>query len=200
MSDEIDRPVRIIACGVFRTALEHLDVLKRYPNLRVSFLPSVLHLRPQDLKSLLIREIISAHERGERIICLYGNCFPHIEDICSQYGVIKVPGAYCYEIFLGPDRFNQIMEETAGTYFVEKELITNFEEHCIVPLELFDEMVRKYCFEHYRKLLYVRQPQDPDLSDRAGEIADFLELSLDIKDADYSFLENELAQLIEPPS
>ena len=125
-SDEPSKTIRIIACGVFRPVMEYIALQEKYPNLKVTYLPSVLHLSPPDLKNFLVSEINSAQKRDEAVICLYGWCFPDIEEICKQHSVIKVPGTYCYEMFLGPDRFNQIMNETAGTYFMENDLITNF--------------------------------------------------------------------------
>ena len=187
---------RIIACAVFKLAVEHLQLERRYPNLRLTYLPSNLHLRPQGLKDRLLKEIASAQERNERVICLYGECFPGIDDSCQQHGAVKVPGHYCYEMLLGAERFRQLIEETAGTYFLEKDLILNFEECCMVPLELHDEEMRKYCFAHYRRLLYVRQPSDPDLASKAGELAEFLGLSLGTRDVDYSHLKRKIIELL----
>jgi hypothetical protein len=99
-------------------------------------------------------------------------------------------------MLLGAERFRQLIEETAGTYFLEKDLILNFEEYCMVPLELHDEEMRKYCFAHYRRLLYVRQPSDPDLASKAGELAEFLGLSLGTRDADYSHLKRKIIELL----
>lgn len=189
-------PTRIIACGVFKPALEHLHPENRYPDLRLTYLPSKLHLRPQELENRLLKEIASAQERDERVICLYGSCFPDIEDFCKQHRAIKVPGDYCYEMLLGSERFKQLLDEMAGTYFLEKDLILNFEEYCMVPLELHDEEMRRYCFQRYRRLLYVRQPADPDLVPQAGELAKSLGLSLEIRDVDYSHLERKLIELI----
>ena len=107
-----------------------------------------------------------------------------------------MPGHSCYEMLLGTERFEKFMDETAGTYFLEKDLILNFREYCIEPLELDDEEMRECYFKHYRKLLYVRQSNDPDLVSQAGEIADLLELSLSVSDADYSHLEKALMKLI----
>ena len=197
-SPESGRITRIIACGVFKPVMEHIAIYEKNPNIKITYLPSVLHLRPPDLKNFLVKEINAAQKRDEEVICLYGWCFPDIEEICKQHNVTKVPGTYCYEMFLGPDRFNQIMNETAGSYFMEKDLITNFEQHCKIPLELHDETMRRYCFEHYTKLVYVRQPADPDLTTQVDEIADLLELVPDIRDADYSYLENKLIELIDP--
>ena len=189
-------PTRIIACAVFKPALEYLQLKNRYPDLRLTYLPSNLHLRPQELKNHLLIEIASAQKKKERIICLYGNCFPDIEDFCEQHKAIKVPGHYCYEMLLGAERFQRLTEEISGTYFLEKDLILHFKEYCVEPLELHDEEMRKYCFEHYQRLLYVRQPSDPNLASQAGKVAEFLELSLDISDVDYSHLEKKLIELI----
>jgi len=189
---------RIIACGVFKPAIEYLKLEERYPNLRLTYLPSKLHLKPLELKERLLQEVDIAQRRGERVICLYGECFPEIDDFCKQHGIMKVPGSYCYEMLLGSERFRHLMDEIAGTYFLEEGLIINFEEYCMRPLELRDEEMRRQCFEHYKRLLYVWQPSDPDLIPKASELAQFLGLSLEIQEADYSHLEKSLIELIEP--
>ncbi len=196
MSNKARNTIRIIACSVFKPALDNLELEERYPDLRLTYLPSNLHLRPQELKNCLRKEITSAKKSKEQIICLYGDCFPEIEDFCQQNGVFKVPGHYCYEMLLGSERFRQLIEETTGTYFAERDLLLNFEKYCVIPLELQDEEMRRYCFGQYQRLLYVRQPSDPNLVPQAGEVAEFLELSLEIKDADYSHLEKSLIELL----
>jgi hypothetical protein len=188
---------RIIACRVFKPALERLRLARRYPDVRVSYLPPVLHIRPAQLEQHFRRRAATAARKSERLVCLYGDCFPDIGEFCRLRGIAKVPGQNCYEILLGTDLFGRLIDETAGTYFLEKELILNFREYCFEPLELYDEEMRKICFEHYKRLLYVRQPGDPNLMPQACELADFLELSLEIKDADYSHLERGLAELLQ---
>ena len=196
MSNKNRNPIRIITCAVFKPAIEYLQLEERFPNLRLTYLPSNLHLIPQKLKNRLLKETTAAQKRHERVICLYGDCFSGIDDFCQGYGVTKVPGHYCYEMLLGSERFSQLLNEMAGTYFAEKELIQNFEEYCVIPLELHDEEMRQHCFNQYRRLLYVRQPSDPDLVTQAGEVADFLGLSLDVNDVDYSYLQKSLVGLL----
>jgi hypothetical protein len=196
LSKKIGNNTRIIACAAFKPALEHLKLRKRYLDLRLSYLPSNLHIGPKKLENYLRKKIAAARKKNERVICLYGDCFPHIDEFCEQNGTIKVPGFHCYEMLLGNEQFQKIMDEMAGTYFLERDLILNFEEYCMEPLELYDEEIRKCCFEHYQRLFYVRQPTDPDLVPRVGELAEFLELSLEIGDADYSHLEQKLVGLL----
>ena len=196
MSDKTGNITRIIACVVFQPAVEHLRLEDRYPNLRLTYLPSNLHLRPQELKNRLLKEVAAAQKRNERVICLYGDCFPDIDDFCQRHGAIKIPGPHCYEMLLSSERFRRLIDEIAGTYFLERDLILNFKEYCMEPLELNDKEMRKCCFEQYQRLLYVRQPSDPDLVPKVSELAEFLGLSLEIRDADYSHLEKKLTELL----
>jgi hypothetical protein len=190
------RSISIIACGVFRPFLDALQMEKRYPEIHFTCLPPNLHIFPLELKNLLHREIASSQKKGEQVICLYGNCFPDMEMFCRENRATKVAGHTCYEMFLGRDSFRKIMDETAGTYFLEKELIMNFEEYCMKPLELEDEEMRSLFFRNYTKVLYLRQPKDPDLRKNAEELAVFMGLLFEVRDVDYTHLERELAELI----
>jgi hypothetical protein len=148
------------------------------------------------LKKNLHATIVSAIKRNERPLLLYGYCVQGIEEICARNGADKVAGLHCFEMLLGSHSYEQIMEETAGTYFLESELILNFREYCLEPLELYDGDIRDSFFKHYKQLMYVRQPSDPDLKAAAAKLAGFLDLSLEIKDADYSHLNQRLIHLI----
>jgi len=99
-------------------------------------------------------------------------------------------------MLLGNERYQHIIEEIPGTYFLNSDLILNFEEYCAEPLELYDDEIKRLVFEHYERVLYLRQPSDPDLVLRAAEVAEFLHLSLEIQDADYSYLEQILTDLV----
>jgi hypothetical protein len=99
-------------------------------------------------------------------------------------------------MLLGPERFKKFLDEIAGTYFLEQDVIQNFEAYCMNPLELQDEEMRRYCFEHYQRLMYIRQPDDVDLESKACDIAEFLELYMDVSDADYSYLEGKITELL----
>jgi len=198
METDTKAATRIIACRVFKPAIEQLRLTRRYPGLRVSYLPPVLHIRPAQLEQHFRRRVATAAKKPERLVCLYGDCFPDIGEFCRLRGIAKVPGQNCYEILLGTDLFGRLVDETTGTYFLERELILNFREYCLEPLELYDEEIRKMCFEHYQKLLYVRQPGDPNLVPQVCDLADFLELSPEVRDADYSHLERRLVELLQP--
>jgi hypothetical protein len=149
------------------------------------------------LKIALQRAVEETLGRGERPLIVYGDCFIGIDAFCRQHGIAKISGQNCYEMLLGNLLFESILTETTGTFFVEQELLLNFDAYCSEPLELTDDDLRKIYFEHYRRLLYVRQPNDAELTKQANKIAAFLNLDLDIHDADYSYFSKLLRMLLK---
>jgi hypothetical protein len=183
---------------VFRPALGALGIRESYPELNLHYLPSRLHSRPHELQDLLLEEINWARGKSDEVICLYGECCPDLFHQCKRVGAHKVPGAHCYEILLGGEQYREIMEQGAGVYFIERDLIENFKEYCIDPLELYDDDIRKLYFKHYHTLLYIRQPSDGNLIERIRDLANFLDLKTEIRDADYTHLSNMLKKLLGP--
>jgi hypothetical protein len=190
-------PPCIIACKVFRSALEYLGVQRRHPDLSLRYLPSHLHLQPTELKRRLMAEIDAARKDHYAVGCLYGHCFEDIEDILEVSGVPHVRTGHCYEILVGENRYRRLIQDQAGTFFIEKELVENFETYCWEALELDDPQMRQWYFEHYRRVAYIHQPMDPDLTDRVRHIAKSLELELQIVEAEYAELERAVNQLID---
>ena len=146
MAQDGEITTSLIACEVFKSALDSLQLERRCPQVRVVYLPCNLHLWPQKLSENLLKEITYAKAVSQKVVCLYGDCFPDIHGMCAAQGALKVPGPHCYGIFLGGEQYARIIEETAGTYFLEKELALNFDEYCKEPLELDDEEMRREYF------------------------------------------------------
>ena len=128
---------RLIACSVFRPALDYLESEEMHPQLCLTFLPSNLQFKPMELNDRLFQEITVARRRGERTVCLYGDCFAGMTEFCDKRGTIKVSGLHCFELLLGREHYEDIISEMVGTYFVDKDLLENFEAYCSQPLELF---------------------------------------------------------------
>jgi hypothetical protein len=189
-------PIRIIACGVFRDALRQIRPQHFHQNVSITYITPVSHNYPERLKEEILHQIHLAQKAGDKILCLYGRCYPALDDHLNEMGIPRVPGEHCYEILLGSRRFHAIIDEEAGTYFVEKELILNFSEYCIQPLELDDPMMRESFFQHYKRLVYIRQSFDSDsIISSFHDISQFLDLTPLVIDADYSELKTNLIEL-----
>ena len=188
--------IRIIACGVFRDALRQIKPQRFHQNVAITYITPYLHNYPQRLEEEILHQIHLAKKAGDEILCVYGRCYPELDDHLYEMGIPRVPGEHCYEILLGSRRFHALIDEAAGTYFIEKDLILNFFEYCIQPLELYDPLIRESCFQHYTRLAYIRQPLDPDtVIPNVHYISQLLDLKPLVIDADYSELTANLLKL-----
>lgn len=188
--------IRIIACGVFRDALRQIEPQRFHRDVVITYVTPFLHNHPQKLKQEILYQIHLARKAGDEILCLYGRCYPELDDHLHAMGIPRISGEHCYEILLGSRRFHAIIDEEAGTYFIEKDLILNFPEYCMQPLELDDPLMRESYFKYYKRLAYIRQPLDPDtVMPKVREISHFLKLKPMMIDADYSELTASLLRL-----
>lgn len=165
----------------------------------VGYLPAGLHLHPQRLREALRAAIVAARPQARQVVVLLGECFPDADDFCRGHEAIRVPGRHCFELLLGPDRFQRLLEESAGTFFLERELIESFEECCREPLELDDPCLRSQYFRHYQRVVVIHQPGDPDLRTRAQEVAELLGLPLRWEESDYTELDRRLESALRKP-
>lgn len=184
----IDADHPLIACDVFRSALQHLGVDRPDGSGDIIYLPAHLHLRPHTLRDQLQQCIACRSADRQPAGCLFGQCCPDIDQLLQPRGIDRIACGHCYEILLGRTAYRRLMDRQPGTFFLEKEVILNFDALCRTPLELDDPQIRAWTFEHYRQTVYIRQPRDPDLAARAQWIADFLSLPLLVLDADYGDL------------
>ena len=189
--------IRIIACGVFRDALRQIEPQRYFQNVAITYITPHLHNYPQKLQKEILYQIRLAQKAGDEILCLYGRCYPELDDHLDAMGIPRIPGEHCYEILLGSQRFHAIINEEAGTYFIEKDLVLNFPEYCMQPLELDDALMRESYFQHYTRLAYIRQSFDPDtVMSHVHDISRFLELKPLVIDADYAELTASLLRLL----
>jgi hypothetical protein len=173
-----------------------LAIERRFSVATLRYLPAYLHLQPLELKKRLIGAVHQLLAGDCRICCLYGRCFPDIDEVLQEFDLPRLPGNHCFEILLGLERFKKLTNDRPGTFFVEKELLLNFDAYCWIPLELCDPQLREWYFESYRYIVYIRQPLDPDLNKMASQVADRLNLCLSVVDADYRELNLKLNRLL----
>jgi hypothetical protein len=178
----------IIACDVFRSALLHLGVDKPDAPYSIIYLPAHLHLHPDHLEQKLLLCLESDERTKSCAGCLYGKCFSTIDTVLNKRAIERIDCGHCYEILLGRAVYSDLMSEQPGTFFLEKTVIEDFDNLCRTPLELDDPQMRSWYLEHYRQVVYIRQPLDPDLMGDVRRIAELLSLDYKVMDADYTDL------------
>lgn len=185
----------IIACDVYRSALRFTGVDAPDGNVAIVYLPAHLHLRPDQLRRELVHCLESETGRRTCAGCLYGLCFPDIDTVLGARRIERIACGHCYEILLGRAAYAALIAEQPGTFFLEKTLLEDFDNLCRAPLELDDPEMRQLYFEHYRQVVYIRQPSDRNLIGKARAIAEMLGLTFVVADADYADLLSFLKHL-----
>jgi hypothetical protein len=178
----------IVACDVFHSALSYLGVDRPDAPHTIIYLPAHLHLHPDHLEQKLLQCLESDERTKSCAGCLYGKCFSNIDTVLNARAIERIDCGHCYEILLGRAVHSKVMAERPGTFFLEKTVIEDFDNLCGTPLELDDPRMRRWYFEHYQQVLYIRQPLDPDLMGEVRRIAKRLSLDCTVMDADYTDL------------
>ena len=167
------RRVLVIACGAL--ALEIL-ALREGPlgAFDVTCLPAKLHNRPEGIPEAVRRKIRANRAAYDEILCLYGDCGTGgaLDRVLEEEGVARIAGAHCYAFFAGEAAFAAMMAEEPGTFFLTDFLARHFDRLVIegLGLDRFPQLRDDY-FGHYRRLVYLAQSDDAELTAKAEAAA-----------------------------
>ena len=138
-------------------------------------LPASLHNEPARIPALLRERIRVARPHYDgRILIGYGDCGTGggIDQVCREEGVQRIPGPHCYSFLSGNVAFSRTLDENATTYYLTDFAVDHFEQLVIEDLwiDRHPELMALY-FEHYEKLVYLAQEDDPARDRKARRIA-----------------------------
>ena len=192
------RPIEIIACGALAGPIIQIVARRGWPA-AVTPLPAVLHNRPQKITPEAERAVLSAQAQGSTVALAYADCgtYGALDDLCARYGVRRLPGLHCYDVFAGPDQVEAMFEAEPGTYVLTDFLLRSFDRSVLAELGLdrHPELWEDY-FGHYRRLVWLAQQPSPELTAQAARVAAMFGLPLTRVVVGVSRLEQALAELI----
>ncbi len=166
----------------------------------VRSLPAVLHNRPQKIFHEAERAVVSARASGRTVALAYADCgtYGALDELCARYGVRRLPGLHCYDVFAGADRVAAMFEAEPGTYVLTDFLLRSFDRSVLAELGLdrYPDLWGDY-FGHYRRLVWLAQEPTAALAAQAERVAGMFGLPLTRIDVGVSRLEQALALLVE---
>jgi Protein of unknown function (DUF1638) len=166
----------------------------------VRSLPALLHNRPQNITILAERYVVSALDSGRAVALAYADCgtYGGLDALCARYGVRRLPGLHCYDLFAGASRVAAMFEAEPGTYVLTDFLLRSFRRSVLAELGLdrHPELWGDY-FGHYRRLVWLAQEPSAALTAEAEQVAAMFGLPLTRVEVGVSRLERELARLVE---
>src|SRR5580658_7404 len=203
-SSSTSRLVEVLACGALAGPVRSIVERRLWP-VAVRSLPAILHNRPQKIALYAERYVVSAQRSGRTVALAYADCgtYGALDDLCARYGVRRLPGLHCYDVFGGPDRMAAVFEAEPGTYVLTDFLLRGFDRLVLAELGLdrYPQLWPDY-FGHYRRLVWLAQEPTPALAAEAERVAGMFGLPLTRVDTGVTGLESALASLVSeaPPA
>ncbi|MDH3275745.1 MAG: DUF1638 domain-containing protein [Gammaproteobacteria bacterium] len=171
--------VLLIACGALAHELAQLVRLNQWTHVRIRCLPPDLHNQPGKIPDAVRAQIEKSRGEYEQIFVAYGDCGTggRLDEVLSEYGIERLPGAHCYEFFAGSDDFAALAEAEAGTFYLTNFLTRHFDRLVRKGLGLDKRPeLKDLYFGNYRRLVFLAQDDDPELRELAAEHARYLGL------------------------
>ncbi len=181
----------VIACGALA---KEITVLTTQLDTFVELvcLPAGFHNHPEKIVPGLEAVLRDKAQLYERVLIGYGDCGTggQIDKLISSYpNVTRLPGAHCYAFYSGLNRFDEMVEEEIGTFFLTDYLVRQFDTIIMkgMGLDRHPEWIKIY-FKNYKKLVYISQTKDSSLIAKSKEAALRLGLSYENRHVGYGAL------------
>ena len=189
----------MIACGALAGHVREIVARRGWPA-AVRPLPAVLHNRPQQIIIEAERAVVSALASHRAVVLAYADCgtYGALDELCARYGVRRLPGLHCYDLFAGAPRVAAMFEAEPGTYVLTDFLLRSFDRSVLAELGLdrYPELWPDY-FGHYKRLVWLAQEPTAALAAEADRVAGMFGLPLTRVEVGVSRLEQELSLLLE---
>ena len=188
-----------MACGALAGHVRDIVARRGWP-VAIRPLPALLHNRPQKIPILAERAVVSALRSGATVALAYADCgsYGALDRLCARYGVRRLPGLHCYDVFAGAQKIASMFRAEPGTYVLTDFLLRSFDRSVLAELGLdrHPELWGDY-FGHYRRLVWLAQQPSQALEAEAARVAAVFGLPLTRVDTGVSRLEKALAALVE---
>jgi uncharacterized protein DUF1638 len=178
-----DRRPLVIGCGALARELVELTRRAGLPAMDLTCLPASLHNRPERIPAAVQSRIRRARRDGyDRIFVAYADCGTGglLDNVLEEEGVARLEGAHCYEVYAGRAAFAALHEAEPGTFYLTDYLVRNFDRLVIrgLGLDRHPELLPVY-FGNYRRLVFLAQADDAELTTRAEAAAARLGLAFE---------------------
>ena len=187
-----ERPSLLLACGALAkevvAIIEH-NGLKQFD---VQCLPARLHHRPALIPPALEKIFRTQGNQYKKIYVLYGDCGTagKIDELLIRYDAERIAGPHCFSFFEGNEQFAS-NEDDITSFFLTDFFCRNFDKFIWQEYGLHkDPGMLELVFGNYRKLVYTAQTKNPDLEQKAREIATRLGLQYEYRFRSYGDLGN----------
>lgn len=177
------RPL-VIACGALATDLRAVLVANGLADaVEVTYLPANHHMNPERIVPGIRPLLEAATAAGRFVFVAYADCGTGglLDALIEEFpGVLRLPGAHCYELFAGRELFAELQEAELGTFYLTDFLAKHFDALVWSGLGLDrSPQLRDMYFGNYTRVLLLAQTDDPQVNARAEAAAQRLGLTFE---------------------
>lgn len=186
--------VGLITCGALGKEVVAL-IEKHHWDAEVIGIPAVDHVFPERIAPDVEDKIRALQDRYHQLIVVYGDCGSKgaLDRMLEEYPDIdRLQGPHCYEMYAGED-YHDILAEEPGTFFLTDFMVRTFQGLIIksMGLDQYPELKEDY-FRNYKRIVYLTQKESEEQHHKARQIAEYLDLPLEIRSTGYGSLESRL--------
>lgn len=193
------KDLALLICGALGKEVKTM-VDQRGWKVDIYGVPAMHHFYPKKIVDAVDRRLADLSTRYERVVVVYGDCGTagSLDPVLDRHRAVRVPGPHCYEMFAGAREFERLTDEQPATFFLTDWLVRNFERAVVrgLGLDRYPELKPAY-FQNYTDCVYLAQFATDALREKAAEIAQYLELPLEVRHVGFGELESRLAALVE---
>ncbi len=172
----------IIACGALSWEIEWLRKANDWNSLNVKCIDAELHNYPDQIPGRVESMLKKYAKAYSQIFVAYADCGTggRLDSLLTRWGIERLPGAHCYEVFSTSPMFNKLMETEPGTFYLTDFLVRHFDRLILqgLKLEQHPELLKLF-FGRYTKLIYLAQTEDKQLTKQAKRAAKKLNLNFE---------------------
>ncbi len=183
----------MIVCSVFQAEVERL-CQTHWPDLKLIFLPSRLHIHPERLAASLESVLNSELKRTAGVILIYGDCCPQMTALEKLPGVVRTVGKNCCELLLGREEYRRLSRE--GVFFLIPEWARRWKEIFQQELGLSHDNATTFMRDMHSKLVYLDTGIDPVPEKELQECAEYCGLSYEVRPVSLECLHSAIAEAL----
>jgi hypothetical protein len=191
--------VLVLACGAIAREVLAVVALNGWEHVTVRCLPAKLHSTPRVIAGAVDAKLTELAGRYERVFAAYADCGTAgaLDHVLERHGVERLPGAHCYGFLAGNDAWQAMQDDDPATFYLTDFLARHFDALVWrgLGLDRHPELLPDI-FGNYRRLVYLAQTDDDELTARAREAAARLGLAFERVRTGYGELVPELQRFV----
>ena len=189
MADNGTAGTLVIACGAIAHELLAVTRANGWQHLDIQCLPAHWHNTPQKITPAIQARIEQYKSQYSQIFVAYADCGTggQLDKLLVEHDIQRLPGDHCYGFFAGQQEFNAMAEAELGTFYLTDYLAEHFQRLVMdgMGITKHPELLKEY-FQHYTRLLYLRQDRKARHAqlrmENAKAAAKALKLTLEVRD------------------